>query len=425
MARVRSTARVSHEGDETEVTETASISEVMRCSGLVVQEGATTEGTSNAEAEQTKDEVGSDNKSEEDNNILCPTKPSHIEFGKSTVKAEDLVMMKKLGYSGENEDGLICFAREEVIPEPKEDEVIVFKSFFRTVLRFPLYDMIGEVLKRFEIYLDQLTPNAIVRLSVYIWALRSQGKSANAKGFCRVHELHYQTKARADGLHKNFGCYNFAYRKDTKGPVIGYHTKWPTRWTNEWFYMKAWWEEEGEAHDHGNESLKLSFGMTRPLCNMQLGSPCQLAKVEFRVVAEHISTRDLVQEYLANKTFLTSSGWGMPKKNEEGKKYELVRLPYWFKFQKRFSKPCTEWLEVIETMCNEILGNYTKKEDQLMTAAFGTQPKQRLKRVMDALNFEYPDYERLDEGTRRVKRKRLSVFWVGKLSGLSRKTKRL
>jgi hypothetical protein len=26
-----------------------------------------------------------------------------------------------------------------------------------------------------------------------------------------VHELHYQTKVRADALHKNFGCYNFAY----------------------------------------------------------------------------------------------------------------------------------------------------------------------------------------------------------------------
>jgi hypothetical protein len=41
--------------------------------------------------------------------------------------------------------------------------------------------------------------------------------NANAEALCRVHELHYQTKARAYGLHKNFGCYNFAYRKDTKG----------------------------------------------------------------------------------------------------------------------------------------------------------------------------------------------------------------
>jgi hypothetical protein len=43
--------------------------------------------------------------------------------------------------------------------------------------------------------------------------------------------------------------------------------------------------------------LSLSFGMTRPLCNMKPGSPCQLAIAEFRVVAEQISTRDLVQEY--------------------------------------------------------------------------------------------------------------------------------
>jgi hypothetical protein len=90
-----------------------------------------------------------------------------------------------------------------------------------------------------------------------------------------------------------------------------------------------------------------------------------------------------------------------------GNKYELVRLPNRFKFEKQFKKPCTEWLEMIETTCNEILGNYTKKEDQLMTAAFGTWPKQRLNRVMDALNFEYPDYERLEEGARVAKRKRI------------------
>ena len=58
-----------------------------------------------------------------------------------------------------------------MVLEPKDDEVVVFKSFFKAGLRFPLYEMIGEVLKKFEIYLHQLTPNAIVRLSVCIWAL--------------------------------------------------------------------------------------------------------------------------------------------------------------------------------------------------------------------------------------------------------------
>jgi hypothetical protein len=91
-----------------------------------------------------------------------------------------------------------------------------FEKFFRAGLRFPLHEMIGEVLDNYEIYLHQLTPNAIVRLSIFIWALRSQGMDPNAEAFCRVHELHYQTNAREDGLHENFGCYNFAYRKDTR-----------------------------------------------------------------------------------------------------------------------------------------------------------------------------------------------------------------
>jgi hypothetical protein len=64
-------------------------------------------------------------------------------------------------------------------------------------------------------------------------------------------------------------------------------------------------------------------------------------------------------------------------------------------------------VELIETMCNEIIGNFTRKEDQLMTAAFGTHPTRRLNRVMDALNFEYPDYERIDEGAGGAKRKRI------------------
>jgi hypothetical protein len=183
--------------------------------------------------------------------------------------------------------------------------------------------MIGEVLKEFEICLHQLTPNAIVRLSVYIWALQSQGNSANAEGFYRVHELHYQTKARADGLHKNFGCYNFAYRKDTKAPMICYRTKWPTGWTNECFYVKADEKKREKLMSMVMSPLRLNFGMTQPLCNMQLGSPCQLDEVEFRVVADHISTRDIVQEYLANRTFPTSSGWGIPKKKEEGKSMNL------------------------------------------------------------------------------------------------------
>jgi hypothetical protein len=51
MARVCSTARVTHDGEETKATETAPISEVIKQSGLVVTEGATKEGAPAAKAE--------------------------------------------------------------------------------------------------------------------------------------------------------------------------------------------------------------------------------------------------------------------------------------------------------------------------------------------------------------------------------------
>jgi hypothetical protein len=43
-----------------------------------------------------------------------------------------------------------------------------------------------------------------------------------------------------------------------------------------------------------------------------------------------------------------------------------------------------------------------------MTTAFGTRPKRRLNRVLDAIGFEYPDYGRLDKGVEGQKRKRVA-----------------
>jgi hypothetical protein len=312
--------------------------------------------------------------------------------------------MLNLGYLSEAKKELVCFGGEETTPKPGKDEVVIFKSFFKAGLRFPLNKMIADVLKKFGIYLHQLTPNAIVRLSVYIWALRSQGVEPFAEGFCRVHELHYHTKARGDGLHENFVCYNFAYRKTTKFLVISYRSKWPAGWKSEWFYVKV--DEDKEKLVQS--PLELIFGETIPPCNMTPEGPTQIALAEFRVIAEHIGTRDLVQEFLAFKVFPTMKEWAMPKLEGKKKEGELIRLPYHYKFKRHFKVPCQEWLDTIEVMCNEILGNYSKKEDQLMTAAFGTRPKRRLNRVMDALGFEYPDYERLDKGAKGQKRKRVA-----------------
>jgi hypothetical protein len=47
-----------------------------------------------------------------------------------------------------------------------------------------------------------------------------------------------------------------------------------------------------------------------------------------RVIAEHIGTRNLVQEFLAFRVFPTLKEWDMPKLKGEKKEKELVRLPY-------------------------------------------------------------------------------------------------
>jgi hypothetical protein len=227
--------------------------------------------------------------------------------------------MLKLGYFSEAKKELVRFGGEETTPKPRNDEVVVFKSFFKAGLRFPFNKMIAEVLNKFGIFLHQLTPNAIVRLSVYIWALRSQGVEPFGVGFYRVHKLHYQTKARGDGLHENFGCYNFAYRKNTKFLVISYRSKWSAGWKSEWFYVKV--DEEKEKLVQS--PLELTFGETRPQCNMTPGSPSQIALAEFRVIANHIGTRDLVQEFLAFRVFPTLKEWEMPKLERERRRENL------------------------------------------------------------------------------------------------------
>jgi hypothetical protein len=190
MARVRSTARVEREGDEAKAAETVPISEAMKRSGLV-----TSEDNPAAEAEQADIE---ETDSEGDHSIAVPSKPSHLDFGKSTISKADFPKMVKSGYFSEDEKKLIRFGGEETTPKPQKDEIVIFKSFLKAGLRFPLNRMLADVLKKFGIYLHQLTPNAIVRLSVYIWALRSQGWSHLPK--VSAGYMSYITKLRLERM---------------------------------------------------------------------------------------------------------------------------------------------------------------------------------------------------------------------------------
>jgi hypothetical protein len=121
-----------------------------------------------------------------------PWPPSHSVFGKSTIKQSHLDNMRGRYFRDMSivraDDG------ERTMPTPEENEVVIFRSFLKAGLRFPLSSFVVEVLKIFEIYLHQLTPEAIIRMGIFVWAVRSQGSEPNAKSFCNIHELLYETK---------------------------------------------------------------------------------------------------------------------------------------------------------------------------------------------------------------------------------------
>jgi hypothetical protein len=53
---------------------------------------------------------------------------------------------------------------DKTSPTPEENKVVIFRSFFKAGLRFPLSSFVVEVLKIFQIFLHQVTPEAIIRM---------------------------------------------------------------------------------------------------------------------------------------------------------------------------------------------------------------------------------------------------------------------
>jgi hypothetical protein len=70
----------------------------------------------------------------------------------------------------------------------------------------------------------------------------------------------------------------------------------------------------------------------------------------------------------------------------------LVRLKYTFRFREKFDEPNDDWLKCIEATSDELLGAYSKAEDNALSATFGGRGKKRLNRVFDAIGFIYPDH---------------------------------
>jgi hypothetical protein len=93
----------------------------------------------------------------EDITTIRLTEPSHVDFDKSKIKGGHIEVFNCFGYI-DNIDW-VWLRCDDLVPKSREDEVVVFRSFLKAGLRFPLHKTVVAVLKRFNIYLHQLTPN--------------------------------------------------------------------------------------------------------------------------------------------------------------------------------------------------------------------------------------------------------------------------
>jgi hypothetical protein len=282
-----------------------------------------------------------------------PWRPSHVVFGKSTIKQGQIDAMRGRYFS---DISIVRAGGENNVPLPKADEVITYRSFMKAGLRFPIDKLVVEVLKTFEIYLHQLTTEAIIKMEIFIWAMRSQGLEPNAKCFCNIHELSYETKATGkEQYHNNFGCYSFVPRSGVSYPVLTFQKRWSGARMQVWFYMKKRLGYKGEdIKENIQRPIWSRFGIRRP--STALGNDTQACQAAFNTICTYIGTRDLVQEHIAYRVWPLASGWEMPKEaaagsNEGG----LVYLKYTFKYRSQFDEPNDDWLDAIEATSDEFL----------------------------------------------------------------------
>jgi hypothetical protein len=159
----------------------------------------------------------------------------------------------------------------------------------------------------------------------------------------------------------------------------------------EWFYVKNDLIKREDIKEIIQRPIWSRFGLRRPKVNID--SDVEACQKAFSTVYAFIGTRDLIQEHISFRLWPLVESWDMSKETTvESTKGGLVRLKYTFRFREKFDEPNDDWLKYIEATSDELLGAYSKAEDDTLSATFRGRGKKRLNRVFDAIGFVYPDY---------------------------------
>jgi hypothetical protein len=95
-----------------------------------------------------------------------PWRPIHTIFGKSTIKQSHIDAMRGRYF---HDMSIVRVGGDSTAPAPEENEVVIYRSFLKAGLRFPLSKFVVEVLKIYQIFLHQITPEAIIRMGIFVW----------------------------------------------------------------------------------------------------------------------------------------------------------------------------------------------------------------------------------------------------------------
>jgi hypothetical protein len=168
----------------------------------------------------------------------------------------------------------------------------------------------------------------------------------------------------------------------------------------EWFYVKNDLKVREDIKEIIMRPIWQHFGLRKP--KVEIDEAAEECRKAFDIVCSFIGTRDLVQKHMDYMIWPLVVNWEMPKEaisnpHEGG----LVRLKYTFRFGDQFIEPDDDWLKCVEATSDELLGPYSKAEDNALSVAFGSRKKKRLNRVFDAIGFMYPDYRYPSQGQKR------------------------
>jgi hypothetical protein len=321
-----------------------------------------------------------------------------VEFGASQMSSVRMQDMQQLGYFG---GGVARVPWVEEVPEP-EGELVVFEAFFAAGLRLPAHRFVAEVLRKFEVQVHQLTPNAVVALAKYVWAMTSYGGQPSVKVFVKHYCLHWQKRKIGHKIAQFGSCTFTSKTGKTSMEVVELvpcaRNKWGN-WWEFWFYVS-----EGTVKDHPGLPVAV-------MCSHYYAAYPQFEVAEddenegaLWCAALMSSGRDLVEEFVGYGVWPLAHGWALGEvcpHQMPSRGGMLVRSPA-FALDLHGRDPAA-FVREAEDGATRIVGRYVPKIEGLRSWDI-RRTNDRLNRVFELNRLPYGGYPGEDAADRRGKK---------------------